>query len=375
MVTNTTESTAGWYSNPAARSWRAEPIRSGTRDFHKSLPAYAPTPLTRIPEAAVLLNVGNVFVKDESQRLGLPAFKILGASYAISRVLSARLGAPGIAYSLDELRERLGTDSTLSLAAATDGNHGRAVAHVANLLGLPATIYVPAWVSPAAMEAIRSEGATLIELAVPYDDVVEHAKIATGGDVILIQDTSWSGYEDIPQWVVDGYETMFAEIDEQLRTAGIGHLDLIVAPSGVGSFAQAAVVHYRSTEHSASVLSVEPDTASSITTSLAAGRITPVSTAETVMTGLNCGTVSELAWPILYAGLDASITVTDAEALAAMHDLASHGVDSGPCGASTLAGARAVLTDSDRRHELGLTADAVVVLLSTEGRAANPKGS
>jgi len=373
MVTTTSDSTAGWYSNPAARAWRTEPVRSGMREFHNSLPGYAPTPLTPIPEAAAILKVGAVFVKDESQRLGLPAFKILGASYAISRALSAWLGAPGVAYSLEELRKRLGTDSALSLAAATDGNHGRAVAHVANLLGLPATIYVPAEVSQAAMDAIRSEGATLIELSVPYDDVVEHAKNATVGDAVLIQDTSWSGYQDIPQWVVDGYDTMFAEIDEQLRSAGIERLDLIVAPSGVGSFAQAAVRHYRSTEHTPSVLSVEPDTASSVTTSLRAGRITPVSTADTVMTGLNCGTVSALAWPILLAGLDASVTVTDSEALAAVHDLASHGVDSGPCGASTLAGARAVLVDPDRRAELGITDDAIVVLLSTEGRAANPK--
>jgi len=374
MTANTLDSTAGWYSNPAARSWRTQPLGSTTHEFHHSLPDYMPTPLSSVPEAAAVLKVGAVFVKDESQRLGLPAFKILGASYAISRALSARLGAPDVALALDELRDRLGADSALSLAAATDGNHGRAVAQVAKLIGLPATIYVPAGVSQAAKDAIVSEGATLVVLSVPYDDVVQHAKNVSGDDVVLIQDTSWSGYEDIPQWIVDGYDTMFAEIDEQLRDAGVERLDLVVAPSGVGSFAQAAVVHYRSTERTPSVLSVEPDTASSVTTSLRAGRITPVSTAATVMTGLNCGSVSEIAWPVLQAGLDASVTVTDSEALMAVRDLASLGVDSDPCGASTLAGARAVLTDPARRAALGLSDDAVVVLLSTEGRAANPKG-
>ncbi|EPR75497.1 Threonine dehydratase [Leifsonia rubra CMS 76R] len=374
MTSTAPDAAADWYSNPAARAWRTAPLGAATREFHHSLPGYAPTPLTSVPEAAAALDVAMVFVKDESQRLGLPAFKILGASYAISRALSARLGAPGSALTLDELRDRLGADSPLSLAAATDGNHGRAVAHVAKLLGLLATIYVPAEVSQAAMDAIRAEGATLIELPVPYDDVVEHAKNATGGDAVLIQDTSWRGYEDIPQWVVDGYDIMFAEIDEQLRTAGIERLDLVVAPSGVGSFAQAVIAHYRSTEHTPSVLSVEPDTASSVTTSLHAGRITPVKTADTVMTGLNCGTVSELAWPILQAGLDASVTVADPQALSAASDLRAYGVDSGPCGGATLAGARAVLNDPDRRAALGITGDAVVVLLSTEGRAANPKG-
>jgi diaminopropionate ammonia-lyase len=327
-----------------------------------------------VPELAASLSVGAVFVKDESRRLGLPAFKILGASYAISRALSARLGAEGVALTLDELRDRLGAASPLSLAAATDGNHGRAVAHVAKLLGLPATIYVPAGVSQAAKDAIVAEGARLVDLSVPYDDVVEHAKKASGGDVVQIQDTAWSGYEDIPQWIVDGYDTMFAEIDEQLREAGTDRIDLVVAPSGVGSFAQAVVAHYRSTEHTPAVLSVEPDTASSVTTSLCAGRLTSVTTADTVMTGLNCGTVSELAWPILQFGLDTSVTVTDTEAVTAVHELARLGVDSGPCGASTLAGARAVLADPDRRTALGIADDAVVVLLSTEGRAANPKG-
>lgn len=104
-----------------------------------------------------------------------------------------------------------------------------------------------------------------------------------------------------------------------------------------------------------------------------AGRISPVETADTVMTGLNCGTVSELAWPVLYSGLDASVTVSDREALQAVADLDGLGVDSGPCGAATLAGVRKVLADPERRRLLGVEADAVVVLLSTEGRAANPK--
>ncbi|KAA9104795.1 diaminopropionate ammonia-lyase [Microbacterium rhizomatis] len=341
-------------------------------DFHRSLPGYAPTPLTPVADLATELGVGAVFVKDESDRLGLPAFKILGASYAISRAVSARLGRPSAAYPLDELRARI-AGSTVSLVAATDGNHGRAVARVAHLLGISAAIYVPTEVSEAAKDAIRAEGAHLVELAVPYDAVVVHAAAVSGGDAVLIQDTSWEDYRDIPQWIVAGYDTLLAEVDEQLENAGCDRVDLVVVPAGVGSFAQAVVAHYRTNGHRPALMVVEPDTAASVTSSLNTGQICPVPTGDTVMTGLNCGTVSEIAWPVLSSGLDASVTVTDRDALDAMNALDAFGIDAGPCGAATLAGARRVLADPERRTQLGVGNDAVVVLLNTEGRAANPK--
>lgn len=191
---------------------------------------------------------------------------------------------------------------------------------------------------------------------------------------LLVQDTSWSGYEQVPQWIVDGYDTLLAEVDEQLTDAGAGAPDLVVVPAGVGSLAQAVVSHYRRDGHRPAVLAAEPDTAASVTSALRAGRIVPVATGDTIMTGLNCGTVSDIAWPALREGLDASVTVTDAGALDAVRDLAAQGVDAGPCGAATLAGARNVMSVPERRAALGLPDDAVVVLLSTEGRAANPKG-
>lgn len=362
------------YFNPAARAWRTDPLREAPIRFHRSLPNYAPTPLIAVPELAERLGVGAVLVKDESQRLGLPAFKILGASYAIARALSDRLGADEV-LTLDALRERLHDAAALSLVAATDGNHGRAVARVAGLLGLPATIYVPPGVAPEARAAIVTEGATLVEMDLPYDDVVAHAAARSGGDALLIQDTSWEGYEDVPRWIVDGYSTMLQEVDEQLASAGVDRLDLVVAPAGVGSFAHAVVHHYRSTVHAPAILIAEPDAAASVTTSLHAGAVVPVGTGDTVMTGLNCGTVSEIAWPTLRDGVSASLTVDDSQALAAVTELAGLGVDSGPCGAATLAALRELLADGARREQLGLGADSVVVLLSTEGTAANPKGS
>ncbi|MGF2209478.1 diaminopropionate ammonia-lyase [Streptomyces albidoflavus] len=361
------------FHNPSARSWRAEPLRDSPIDFHRSVPGYGPTPLKHVPAIAQSLGVGKVFVKDESDRFGLPAFKILGASYSIARVLSDRLGETET-LSIEALRERLRAARGLSLIAATDGNHGRAVAHVAALLDTPSTIYVPPWVSDAAKAAILSEGAELVELDLPYDDVVAHAAAHAGEQAVLIQDTSWKGYEDVPQWIVDGYTTMLEEVDAQLAELGLEAPDLVVAPAGVGSFAQSVVRHYRSLQHTPALLIAEPDTAASVTTALHTGRVVPVPTGDTVMTGLNCGTVSEIAWPTLRDGADVSITVTDDQTLSAVAELTSLGVDSGPCGAATLAALRAAAEDQGLHRALGLGPDVVVVLLSTEGTTANPKG-
>lgn len=362
------------FFNPAARTWRVEPLRDSPLAFHRTLPGYEPTPLTELPALAAAAGVRAVLVKDESSRLGLPAFKVLGASYAIARTLSARLGVDEV-LPLADLRERLAPTAGLSLIAATDGNHGRAVARVARLLGLGARIYVPPGVSAPAKAAIVSEGAELVELDLPYDDVVAHASKQAGGQSMLIQDTSWAGYEEVPQWIVEGYATLTQELDEQLTEQGFGRLDLAVAPAGVGSLAQAVVHHYRSTEHAPAVLVVEPETAAPVTAALHAGEVVAVETRETVMTGLNCGTVSEIAWPTLHAGVDGSIPVTDAQALAAGTDLAALGVDAGPCGAATLAALRLAAADEERRALLGLSEESVVALLSTEGSAANPKGT
>ncbi|MCP2246622.1 pyridoxal-phosphate dependent enzyme [Lentzea aerocolonigenes] len=181
----------------------------------------------------------------------------------------------------------------------------------------------------------------------------------------LVQDTAWDGYEEVPAWIVEGYRTLLEEIDAELG----GLPDLVVVPVGVGSLAEAVVRHHRrpGARHPG-VLAVEPDTAACLVASLSAGRPVTVPTAATVMAGLNCGTVSGAAWPVLHAGCDAAVAVTDDEALRAVEDLDRRGVSSGPSGAATLAGLRAALTDPGRRAALALDDDAVVVLLSTEGR-------
>ena len=336
-----------WLARPAARAWTCAPApAAGARAFHAGLPGYSPTPLTEVPAIASELGVGRAFVKDESARMGLAAFKVLGASWAVHQVLSRRSAA-----------------GPVTLVAATDGNHGRALAWMARLLGQRAHVFVPSGVHPAAVAAIAAEGAQVTEITGSYDDAIRlAAKAASEPEAELVQDAGWPGYEQVPGWIVDGYSTLFAEVDEQLAAAGAASPALVVIPAGVGSLAQAGITHYRSRPGSAetSLLTAEPGT---------------ITTGETIMAGLNCGTPSMLAWPFLRDGLDAAVAVANADAAAAARDLAGHGIPAGPCGGASLAGVRAALTGEGaqpRRAVLALGPDATVVLLSTEGAAANP---
>jgi diaminopropionate ammonia-lyase len=327
-----------WYYNGAALDWRCPAAPTEVQAFHRGLADYVPTPLRDVPSLATELGVGRLLVKDESERLGLGAFKALGAWWAIQCAVEEHAGP-------------------IELVTATDGNHGRAVARMAAMLGLSAHVFVPDVISDRAVDAIRAEGATVTVVAESYDAAVAAAAAAATGNRVLIQDAAWPGYEVVPQRIVDGYSTLFREIDVQP--------DLVVVPMGVGSVAQAAVTHYRSGAVAPVVLGVEPARAACVMASLQAGEPVSISTGTTVMAGLNCGTPSSLAWPVLRAGLSAAVTVEEEEALDAERDLAAAGISSGASGAATLAGLRAALA-TGHREELGLTSVSTVVLISTE---------
>ena len=322
-------------------------------------------------------------MKDESARLGLPAFKVLGASWAVRQVLAGH-GPDGAAPppGLAGLRALAAGWPDLVLVTATDGNHGRAVARMARLCGVPARVFVPAVTEPATRAAITGEGAEVMQVAGGYDEAVAAARqwAQDRPAAALVQDTAWPGYEQVPGWIVEGYSTLFGELDAQLAAADAGRPALVAVPVGVGSLAQAAVVHYRAVgeQGGASVLSVEPDTAACLLASLRAGTSVTVPTANTIMAGLNCGTILSIAWPVLAVGLDAAVAVTDDAARRAAADLAAAGISSGPSGAASLAGVRAALTGqgcAERRAALAVGAESVIVLLSTEaGIAGQPLG-
>ena len=350
-----------WAPNTRNSRWTCPAVSLDAYAFHRSLDGYTPTPLVDLPDLALELKVGRILAKDESSRLGLPAFKALGASWAVHRALQDRRAA-----------------GPVTVVTATDGNHGRAVARFARTLGHHSAIYLPDGVHPDAVRAIESEGAVVTIVGGSYDDAVASAAAAADGEnAILVQDTAWDGYEEIPRWVVEGYATLFFELDAQLRQAGLGPPGMVAVPVGVGSLLQAALSHYRSVvrEPGTSVLSVEPDSSACVLASIHGRQLLTVETGQTIMAGLNCGTPSTLAWPYIINGLDAAISVSDADAAGAALDLVAAGVDAGPCGAAGLAGVRKALTGPGgdaRRNHLGVRPNSTVVLLVTEGNRANP---
>jgi diaminopropionate ammonia-lyase len=372
MTTSLIDSSSlDWYSNPSARNWScAAPAKEVAR-FHQSLPNYSVTPLIELPTIATELGVGRVFVKDESARMNLSAFKILGAAWAVAQALTEGANPSDI----DEVKAAIDSENKPTLVAATDGNHGRAVAHMAKRLGLECAIVIPDGVSDQAINNIASEGAEITIIDGNYDEAVELAKEITStlDNAIHIQDMSWPGYEQIPNWIIEGYTTLCVETDAQLRELGSAPADLVAAPVGVGAFLHSVLAHYRSqADRNPVVLSVEAIGAACVLKSLQNGELTSVDTVPTIMAGMNCGTPSSDSWLTHKSGVDAAVSLTDDETRADLKLLADLGVDAGPCGAATLSGVRKALSTQERRDQLGITKDSVIVLFSTEGRAANP---
>jgi diaminopropionate ammonia-lyase len=250
--------------------------------------------------------------------------------------------------------------SGITLVAATDGNHGRAVARMAALLDLDASILVPQDMVPARIEALKGEGARVTVVPGNYDlAVAESAKLG-GESHLVVSDTSWPGYEDVPRWVVDGYSTLSVEVGQQLGMAGAEKPTLVAAQIGVGAFAAAVVRGF--VPEGARVVGVEPTKAACVQESIRVDELVQLDGAlDSIMAGLNCGTPSQVAWPHLRSGVDAFVAIGDADAEDAMRALAVVGVQSGESGAAGLAG---LLAFGD---ELDLQADERVLVFSTEG--------
>lgn len=349
--------------------------RGGVRAFHRRLPGYAPTPLRSLPGLARELGLGALLLKDESSRLGLPAFKILGASWATYCALVDRLGAePGWA-SLADLHEAFAPLRPLALATATDGNHGRAVARAARWFGLDARIFVPRGTAAARIAAIESEGATVHVVDGSYDDAVACAAAEAGARCLVISDTGWEGYAEVPARVIEGYSTIFDEVDEELDRQRAPAVDLVMAQIGVGALAAAMVYHYRAqdagTLRPARIVGVEPEGAACALESAEAGHLVTVAAlGETIMAGLNCGTPSLVAWPAMLDGIDCFLAIDDARAEEAVRRLADEGIVSGETGASGLAGLVELLTGPgavEARGRLGVGRETSALVVSTEG--------
>jgi diaminopropionate ammonia-lyase len=271
-----------------------------------------------------------------------------------------------------------------TLATATDGNHGRAVAWAARQLGRRAVIFIPAHSAPARMEAIRSEGAEVVPVPGTYEDAVRVcADRSAAGGWQVVADVGYEGYLEIPEWVVQGYATMFEEIEEQLAAEAARGPDVVMVQAGVGSLAAAAVRHYGVRKDGPALAVVEPVEADALLESALTPDGSPAPSRgnqRSLMACLNGGEVSRAAWPVLREGVDVFLSVTDEYAVRAMRLLAHPApgdprVVAGEAGAAGLAGLLALLEHEPFREAysgLGLSRAASVLLLVTEG-ATDPE--
>ena len=333
--------------------------------FHRALPEYRPTPLQHCAGLASQLGLGAIYVKDESQRFGLSAFKGLGAVWALHRV-RARNSGP------------------MTIAAATEGNHGRAVAWAARQLGLPAVIFIPEHAAVARVDNLRRQGARVELVPGNYDDAVR--RCATESAIHgwqVVSDTGYEGYTEIPEWIAEGYSTLFHEADEQLRIAGLEPPDLVVIQAGVGALLHAAVAHFRAAAPAPILVAVEPVSADALQASIESpggGPVPARGRQDSIMAGLNCGNVSLTAWPVVRRGVALFLTVTDAFAEDAMRRLARPaGTDprivAGETGAAGLAGLLALRSAPElapAREWLALGPSRRVLVVNTEG-ATDPE--
>ena len=312
--------------------------------FHEALPEYAPTALVPLPELAESLGIKAAFIKDESTRFGLKAFKGLGGFYAVFRAVCERLGLDYRETSFSDLQsDKVHRQiAELHFVTATDGNHGKGVAWAAAKLGCQAHVYLPKGSAAARAQAIRDIGKTeAVVTDLGYDDTVRYAaKLADEHGWVLIQDTSWPGYEDIPRAIIQGYTTMCREASEQLEELGLAPTHVFLQ-AGVGAMAGGVLGWLRNR----------------------------YADSDLIMAGLNCGEVCPLAWPILLRQADAWFSCPDQVAVQGMRYLNRAGVVSGESGAVTagLASLMAQNAFTDVKKMLKLNRDSVLLLFSTEG--------
>ena len=349
------------------------------QSFHASFPMYRATPLTELKETADNLGLGTIYMKDESYRFGLNAFKVLGGSYAIGSYLAEKLGKtieemPYEELVSDRTKKELGD---ITFVTATDGNHGRGVAWTANKLRQNAVVYMPKGSARERLQNILAEGADASITDLNYDEAVRLAnRQAEEKGWVMVQDTAWEGYEDIPEWIMQGYGTMGYEAYTQLPEKPT-HIFL---QAGVGSMAGAVTGFFASIygEERPVITIVEPNKADCVyrTAEAADGKLHFVTgEMNTIMAGLACGEPCSIGWNVLRDYADNFISCPDYMAAQGMRILASPvkgdpQIISGESGAAAFGCVTEIMRDPkyrDIREKLGLNENSRVLFFSTEG--------
>lgn len=354
------------------------------RKFHGSFPQYSVTPLARLNGMAAVLGVSEIFVKDESYRFGLNAFKVLGGSFAMARYIAQQLGRDVSEMTYDyltsaKLKEEFGTSTFFT---ATDGNHGRGVAWAANKLGQKSVVHMPKGSTKARFDNIAAEGATVTIEKVNYDDCVRMAaaEAAETEHGVVVQDTAWDGYEEIPAWIMQGYGTMAMEASEQLKDAGTGRPTHIFVQAGVGSLAGAVQGYFANLfpDSCPTTVIMEAQSADCLYKGAVAGDGKPRivdGDLQTIMAGLACGEPNTISWEILRNHSSFFVSCPDWLSAKGMRMLGAPvkgdpQVVSGESGAVGM-GLIAALMESDEYKELreaiGLDKNSKILMFSTEG--------
>lgn len=347
--------------------------------FQQTHPNFSQTPLRSLKHLANHLGINNIFVKDESYRFGLNAFKVLGGLYAIGKYLAKKLNKDIATLSFADLTSEEGKRKIghITFITATDGNHGRGVAWAARELGQAAVVYMPKGASTARIQAIENEGAEVKVIDGNYDTAVKMAaETAKKNGWVVLQDTSWEGYEEIPYWVMQGYSSLGSEIVEQLRERPT-HIFLQV---GVGSYAAgiAAFMMNYYIEDPPKIILVEPDGANCFYMSFHVAKDDYEivdGDLQTIMAGLSCGEPNPKAWKVLKVIAEGGISADDRLAALGMRVLGHPLKDdariiSGESGAATMGVLYSLLTARSKeslRKYLSLDESASVLLINTEG--------
>ncbi|NOI66439.1 diaminopropionate ammonia-lyase [Vibrio sp. 99-8-1] len=346
------------------------------RKFHSQLPGYSKTPLHSLDALAEQLGVKKVLLKDEDYRFDLNAFKVLGGSYAIARLLGKKYGLSASELSLENLKAQI--TEPMTFTSATDGNHGRGIAWSAEKLGQNAVIYMPVGTAEERVRNIQKLGAEVIVTDCNYDDTVRIAyETSQKNGWEFVQDTAWEGYTDIPLWIMQGYATIVSESIEQLEEMGEVPTHIILQ-AGVGSMAGAILgsfVNHYGIERLVSLI-VEPEQADCIYRSGLTGEMVFVNDdLDTIMAGLACGEPCTIGWDILKDNASGFLSCNDALAATGMRILANPlandpKVVSGESGAIGVGALHALATHPDAKkvmQQFAFDENSVVYILSTEG--------
>ena len=349
------------------------------RAFHKSFPMYRETPLAQLPETAKEMGLDKIYVKDESYRFGLNAFKVLGGSFAIGNYLARKLNKSidEVSFSMlldPEVKKQLGD---LTFVTATDGNHGRGVAWTANQLGMKSVVYMPKGSAEERLENIRAAGADASITDLNYDDAVRLAnRQAEEKGWIVVQDTAWEGYEEIPTWIMQGYGTMGLEAFEQLPEKPT-HIFL---QAGVGSMAgaMAGLLSDIYGEDRPIIVIVEPNKADCLFRTAEANDGTlhiVTGNMDTIMAGLACGEPCSIGWNVLKNYADFFISCPEYVAANGMRILGNplgkdDRVISGESGAAAFGAVAEIMKNpelANMKEALCLNENSRVLCFSTEG--------